>query len=99
MNTTYKLKPSIFYFIDDEMVWAFAKEAMEDALARQEQALEDAQVFVTHVMENAPNDKLPQAREATQLYLQEVRYRWELRQQVYKRFMQWYEEMNDARDE
>ena len=80
------------YFIDDEMVWAYAKDAMRADLDKREGELNYLRNQYEHRKEQAIYSELE--LEALQFYIDHMRNEYELRQQTYEKFLQWYEDTN-----
>lgn len=92
-----KSKPR--YFIDDEMILTYAKDAMEADLGRREKAYEEAQEFTNWLLQNTPDGYKTHARRAAMFYLSELESQLEWRKQTYEKFLQIYKELEDARYE
>ena len=88
-----KSKPR--YFIGDEMVWAFAKDAMKADLERQEKVLER---LYNRIKNTDPILGDLEIR-AFEFYRDHLQHEYELRQQTYEKFLQMYKELEDARNE
>lgn len=93
-GTAYVMKAP-YFIVDDEMIWAYAKDAMRADLDKREGELNCLRSRYEHRKEQSIYSELE--LEALQFYIDHMQNEYELRQQVYEKFLQWYEEVNNER--